>query len=123
MAGRRAERVGIASHEKLRARAIAIASGARGREQDEPRVWFTSLELFRRVVSPANLDLLRTIERRRPGSLEELEAMTGRNQAALRRSLGTLSRHGLIRLHEDEGGLVRPEVLVRRLHLDLSLVG
>ena len=41
MAGEKVK-VGIASHEELRARAIAIARGERRRRPDGPKIWFTS---------------------------------------------------------------------------------
>ncbi len=37
-------RVGIASHDELRERALQIARGERHRRPDEPKIWFTSLE-------------------------------------------------------------------------------
>ena len=37
-------KVGIATHDELRDRALQIARGERRRQPDEPKVWFTSLE-------------------------------------------------------------------------------
>ncbi len=116
-------KVGIASHEELRARAVAIASGERRRRPDEPKIWFTSLESLARVLSGPNRELLRVIAERKPGSLKELEALTGRRVSNLSRTLKTMSRYGLVRLEPGERGAVRPEVLVTAVQVDLPLVG
>ncbi len=88
--------MGIASHAELRARAVAIASGERRRRPDEAQVWFTSLESLARVLSAPNRELLRVIAERRPGSLTELAALTGRRVSNLSRTLKTMSRYGLV---------------------------
>ena len=41
-------KVGIATHEELRERALQIARGER-RQPDEPKVWSTSLESLAKV--------------------------------------------------------------------------
>ena len=44
-------RVGIATHHELRERALQIARGERRRRPNEPKIWFTSLELLAKVLS------------------------------------------------------------------------
>jgi predicted transcriptional regulator len=116
-------RVGIATHEQLRARALEIARGKRRRQPNEPKIWFTSLESLAKVLSEPNRRLLRIIDERRPSSLAELEALTGRKASNLSRTLKTMSQYGLVRLVPGKRGSVAPEVLVREVHLDLSIAG
>jgi len=116
-------KVGIASHEELRGRALQIARGERRRQPDEPRIWFTSLESLAKVLSEPNRRLLRIIDERHPSSLIELEALTGRKASNLSRTLKTMSRYGLVKLIPGKRGAVAPEVLVREVRMDLRLVG
>src|SRR5579864_8875479 len=69
----RRTRVGIASHQELRDRALRIARGELRRGPNEPKIWFTSLESLAKVLSESNRELLRVIDKRRPKSLAELE--------------------------------------------------
>lgn len=115
--------VGIASHDELRERALQIARGERRRQPGEPKIWFTSLGSLARVLSEPNRRLLRVIDERHPSSLAELEAMTGRKASNLSRTLKTMSQYGLVRLVPGKRGSVAPEVLVREVRMDLSLVG
>ncbi len=115
--------VGIATHEELKTLAMAIARGERRRTSTEPKIWFTSLESFARVLSEPNRKLLRIIDEQRPASLKELEAMTGRKVSNLSRTLKTMSQHGLVSLEHGKRGAVMPKVLVKELHMDLALTG
>lgn len=115
--------VGIASHEELKSRAMAIARGERRRRSDEPRIWFTSIESFAKVLSEPNRELLRIIDEKRPSSLKELETLTGRKVSNLSRTLKTMSRYGLVALEHGKRGAVAPRVLIRGVRLDLALVG
>ncbi len=114
--------VGIASHDELRERALQIARGERRRRRDEPKIWFTSLGSLARVLSEPNRKLLRIIDERHPSSLAELAALTGRKASNLSRTLKTMSQYGLVKLVPGKRGTVAPEVLVRKLRVDLSLV-
>jgi len=46
-------KVGIASHDQLRERALQIARGERRRRPGEPKIWFTSLESLAKVIGAA----------------------------------------------------------------------
>lgn len=96
-------RAGIAPYEAMKARTMAVARGERRVGPDEPRVWFTSLESFTRVLSERNRDLLALIAEREPGSLAELAALSGRAKPNLSRTLRTMERHGLVELQRGEG--------------------
>jgi predicted transcriptional regulator len=116
-------KVGIASHEQLRKRAMEIARGRRHRRPGEPKIWFTSLDSLAKVLSESNRRLLRLIDERHPASLAELEALTGRKASNLSRTLKTMSQYGLVELVPGRRGSVAPKVLVRVVQMELSLVG
>jgi predicted transcriptional regulator len=67
--------------------------------------------------------LLRIIDKQRPSSLAELEALTGSKSSNLSRTLKTMSQYGLVKLVPGKRGSVAPEVLVREVQMDLSIVG
>jgi predicted transcriptional regulator len=116
-------KVGVATHEELRERALQIARGERRRQADEPKIWFTSLESLAKVLSEPNRKLLRIIDESHPASLAELEVLSGRKASNLSRTLKTMSHYGLVKLTPGKRGSVAPEVLVRAVQMDLSLVG
>ncbi len=53
--------VGIASYDEMKARSLAIAKGDYLPKRGEPKVWFTSLESFAKVLSKRNVELLQII--------------------------------------------------------------
>ena len=65
-------KIGIAGYDQMKARTMAIALRERTPAKDEPKVWFTSIESFARLLSEHNRDLLELIARERPQSLTEL---------------------------------------------------
>ncbi len=115
-------KVGIASYEDMKARTMAIAKGERRPGRDEPKVWFSSAESFAKILSNKNRALLSTIAIARPGSLGELEALTGRRKSNLSRTLKTLESYGLVRLKRGERGRLIPEVPYDEISLVVPLV-
>lgn len=115
-------KVGIATHDELRDRALQIARGERRRLPQEPKIWFTSLESLAKVLSESNRKLLKIIDEQHPASLAELQVMSGRKVSNLSRTLKTMSQCGLVRLVPGKRGSVTPEVLVREIQMDLSIV-
>jgi predicted transcriptional regulator len=55
-----------------------------------------------------------------PTSLQELATRIGRKASNLSRTLKTMERYGLVRLHHDERGRVRPEVPYQAISLELA---
>ncbi len=115
-------KVGIASYEDMKARTMAIAKGELRPGRDEPKVWFSSAESFAKILSNKNRALLSTIAIARPGSLGELEALTGRRKSNLSRTLKTLESYGLVRLKRGERGRLIPEVPYDEISLVVPLV-
>ena len=114
-------KVGIASYEEMKARTLAIACGELRPADNEPKVWFTSPESFAKVLSNRNRALLAQIAELHPASLQELAASTGRTPGNLSRTLRTMERYGLVRLHRGERGRLRPEVPYRDVQLEMTL--
>ncbi|MGB6720731.1 MAG: helix-turn-helix domain-containing protein [Terracidiphilus sp.] len=115
-------KVGIASYEEMKALTMAIARGQRKLGPHEPRVWFPSTESFAKVLSAANRDLLRVIAEKRPGSLEELAALTGRKKSNLSRTLKTMKNYGLVQLERGVRGRIAAKVVHERIELELPLM-
>jgi predicted transcriptional regulator len=116
-------RVGIASYDEMKALTLAIARGQRKLGPREPRIWFPSTESFAKVLSAGNRELLRTIAKEAPGSLDELAALTGRKKSNLSRTLKTMANYGLVRLERGERGRIAPKVVHARIELELPLLG
>ena len=114
-------KVGIASYEAMKARTMAIAKGDLRPRPGDPKVWFTSPESFAKVLSNRNRALLAQIVNTQPTSLHELAASSGRTPGNLSRTLKTMERYGLVRLHKGERGKLRPEVPYRDVQLEMTL--
>ena len=84
-------KIGIAGYDQMKARTMAIARGEHTPERGEPKVWFTSIESFAKLLSEHNRRLLELIARERPRSLTELAALAGRSKSNLSRTLKTMS--------------------------------
>jgi predicted transcriptional regulator len=115
--------VGIASFEEMKARTLAIARGELRPRPDDPRVWFPSPESFAKVLSNRNRALLQVIQQQRPESILALSTATGRTTGNLSRTLRTMERYGLVRLHRGARGRVRPEVPFRDVRLKVQIAG
>lgn len=113
-------RIGIASREQMKARTIAIARGEHRPTSDEPKVWFTSMELLAQVLSSKNTLLLEMIRRARPTSIKELAELTGRQVSNLSRTLRTMERYKLVKLEQTNGAVV-PTVPYDRLAFEHEL--
>ena len=114
-------KVGIASYEQMKARTLAIARGDLKPKAGDPKVWFTSPESFAKVLSNRNRGLLGVIAEARPESLSDLAMATVRTPGNLSRTLRTMERYGLVRLHKGVRGAVRPEVPYRDVQLAMPL--
>jgi len=116
----RALKVGIMSRDDYRKRTLAIARGEYHPRPGEPRIWFESLRSMSEVLSNDNRDLLRLIIEKKPQSLAELEALSGRNKGNLSRTLKTLERYGIVALKKSDHRLV-PEVRATDFHVEFGI--
>ena len=115
-------KIGIAGYDRMKARTLAIARGEHRPGKDEPKVWFTSVESFARVLSQRNRELLALIVRDRPASLTELAELSGRSKSNLSRTLKTMSQYGLVELNEGQRGTLVPRVPYHQVRLDVSFL-
>ncbi|MBI5593043.1 MAG: transcriptional regulator [Deltaproteobacteria bacterium] len=113
-------RIGIASYEKMKERTMAIARGELKPGNDEPKLWFTSIESLARVLSDKNRILLNLIIEQQPKSIAELETLSGRAKSNLSRTLKSMERFGLVELLKGEGSAVCPRVPYEEIQLDLQ---
>ncbi len=113
--------VGVAGYERMKARTMVIARGQHKPAHDEPKVWFTSIESFAKVLSQRNQALLALIASEKPESLTELADIAGRKKSNLSRTLKTMSRYGLVELRAGPRGTLIPRVTYDRVRLDVSL--
>ena len=114
-------KIGIATYEEMKARTLAIARGELATKAEDPKVWFTSPESFAKLLSNKNRALLAAISEQHPPSISALAQATGRAPGNLSRSLRTMERYGLVKLHRGERGMVRPEVAYSSVQLSMDL--
>ncbi len=116
-------KVGIESYDTMKERTMAIAHGERKPRRGEPKVWFTSMESFSRILSDRNRALLELIAESHPGSITELAELSGRAKSNLSRTLKTMEHYGLVRLKKGEGGRLTPSVPYTDIVLDVPIKG
>jgi predicted transcriptional regulator len=114
-------KVGIASYEAFKDRTMAIARGELKPSADDPKVWFTSIESFAKVLSDRNRSLLALIAETKPASMNELAEKSGRARSNLWRTLRTMERYGLVRFEEGAGRTQAPRVVYTDILLDVPL--
>jgi len=114
-------KVGIANYDEMKTRTLAIANGAFKPKRNDPKIWFTSMESFAKVLSDKNRVLLDLIMKKKPGSLAELAELSGRAKSNLSRTLHTMERYGLVRLKKDASGKIIPQAPYTDIILDVSI--
>jgi predicted transcriptional regulator len=114
-------RVGIASLDQDKERTMAIVRGEHKVGPDEPKVWFSSIESFAKILSEPNRALLRVIAETKPQSLNELAQSTGRAKSNLSRTLKTMERYGLVQFEKGKGRKLVPRTPYTDVVLDVSL--
>ena len=92
--------IGIMPYQDYKKRSLAIAHGEYRPRSDEPKIWFESVRSMAQVLSNENQLLLKTILERKPESLKELGAATGRSSSNLSRTLKTMARYGIVRMEK-----------------------
>ena len=92
---------------------MKVVLGVRGcnyTPSEEVDVWFDSLQSIAAVLSDKNRELINIIRSIKPNSVQELAAITNREQSNLSRTLKTLCEHKIIKL-EKKGKYLKPSVL------------
>ncbi len=114
-------KIGIATFEQMRDRSVAIAKGDYKPKRGEPKIWFTSMQSFARVLSEQNRELLGLIAQAQPESLQELEDMTGRKVSNLSRTLKKMEKYGIVTLKKGKQGRIKPLFPYSGFVLDLPV--
>lgn len=104
-------RIGIMAESLLRKRIIAIAQGKYQPAEDEPKVWYTSLNAISQILNPENIALLRLIDTEKPENISALAEMSGRKKSNLSNTLKSLCEKGFARLDKGEGRNLKPVAL------------
>jgi len=114
-------KIGIASYDAMKARTMAVARGKIKPKRGEPKIWFTSMESFSKILSDKNRDLLRLIADAQPESMTELADLSGRAKSNLSRTLRTMEGYGLVRLDKKPDGKIAPHVSYEDIVLDVPI--
>ena len=114
-------KVGIADYQRYKKRTLAIARGQIKPAASDPKIWFTSIESFARILSDKNRELLALIAETRPDSMHELAEKSGRAPSNLSRTLRTMERYGLVRFEKRGGRQLAPRVSYSEIVLDMPL--
>jgi predicted transcriptional regulator len=113
------KRAKIQNLRALREEMKAVARGNRRAPSDASRPSFDSIEAVVRLLTPANRRLLALIRDRKPESVAELVALTGRAQPNLTRTLAKLEAAGFIRM-KSVGRRKAPSVAVKRIVVEID---
>jgi predicted transcriptional regulator len=81
---------------------------------------FTSLEAFRKALTPQRYAILRIIREKRPDSLQELAALTARDMKNVSEDVKVLVEMDLVEM-ERHGRAKAPRVKYDRIILDLAV--
>src|ERR1700683_4672112 len=100
--------VKIQGHASLREEMRAVARGEKKEPQGRGGLSLGSVEALLRLLPPQNRDLLAVIRDKKPQSIAELAALTGRAQPNITRTLGKLEAIGFVRFKPVERGKVPP---------------
>lgn len=114
--------VGIASYDEMKSRSLAIAKGEYLPKCGDPKVWFTSLESFARVLSKRNVELLQIIAKHQPVGYKALELLSGRKIPSLSRTLKTMERYGLVRLEKGPDRKIIPHAVYSDVELKYPIL-
>lgn len=117
----KALKIGIMNYEDMKAYTMAVAKGEHKRRPGEPKIWFTSMQSFARVLSERNRELLALIAEEKPESLQELEDLTGRKVSNLSRTLKKMEQYGIVTLERGRQGRIKPRFPYSGFQLDMPL--
>lgn len=89
--------IGVMPENEFRQRVMAIVSNEYLPEENEPKIWFCSLNAVAQILSPENLALLDMMDREKPESISQLAQLAGRAVSNLSATLSTLEKHGFVK--------------------------
>jgi predicted transcriptional regulator len=113
-------KVGIMPRHDYIKRTLAIAKGEYIPREDEPKIWFESIQSLAQVLSTDNQKLLRTIIQHEPRSITQLESLTRRTKSNLSRTLKTMERYGIVELRKEKNR-ISPKVKATDFNVEFGL--
>lgn len=111
-------KIGIATVQEQRERALAIAAGTRTRGPDEPTAWFPNISAIASVFSDENMALLKTIRKTHPESIDALAEAVGKHTQDVSRSLRAMEPYGVVKLLK-KGRVVTPVATSEHVTVEL----
>jgi predicted transcriptional regulator len=109
----------IQGHHSVRDEMKAVTRGERPGPADSASPSFHSVEALMWLLIPENRRLLAVIRDRRPQSIAELAAITGRAAPNLTRTLAKLEAVGFVRMHTVARRKV-PTAAIRTLRVEID---
>jgi predicted transcriptional regulator len=103
-------------------RIFASETAVRQFKKRQAMVALESVEAALRLLTGQNRDLIRIIQAGKFNSMAELAAQSGRAESNLNRTIKKLSNLGLVTLKREGGRLVKPELAIRSLRIELDFV-
>ena len=96
----------------------ALAHG--GQVREEEGVYFTNIEAFRKAITPRRLELLNIIKNTKPGSINELALLAGRNIKNVSEDIKFLAQVGLLEIKEVQNRMT-PQVDYDEIDLRIAV--
>ena len=112
--------IGIMPEQMVRERLLAIAHGKYKPAQDEPRIWYTSLNEISQLLNPENIALLRLMDTQKPENISALAELTGRKKSNLSNTLKSLSEKGFVQLEKGKGRNLKPVAIYTDFEIIIS---
>ncbi len=109
----------VQSLQDLEAEMRAVAQGERPAPANAAMSSFNSVDALLRLLTPENRELLAVIRDRKPQSIAELAAITGRAAPNLTRTLAKLEAVGFVQMRTVERRKV-PTAAVHRLRVEID---
>jgi predicted transcriptional regulator len=103
----------------LRDEMKAVARGERPAPADAAKPSFNSVDAIVRLLTPENRALLAIIRDRKPTSVADLAAMSGRAQPNLTRTLAKLESAGFVTM-KSAGRRKAPQIAVRKIVVEID---
>ncbi|OIQ94956.1 MarR family protein [mine drainage metagenome] len=107
--------------QELKAEMLAVARGERPVPADAGGVSYESAGAVLRLLTAENRELLAAIDQTHPESVAALAKQLHRAEPNVSRTLSKLEACGLVRLRQGKGKAKIPEVLARRIRVDIDV--
>jgi predicted transcriptional regulator len=113
----------IQTLRELKAEMLAVVRGERVVPPSAGGVSYESDGAVLRLLTAENRELLAVIDKTHPESVAALARQLHRAEPNVSRTLNKLESCGLVRLREGKGKAKIPEVLARRITVDIDVFG